>query len=74
MSNVIDFLERMGQDADLRHADDKTVEAALLASNVDASVVAAIQSKNVITLAAAMDAQPNICCGLYPVQVDQKVA
>jgi hypothetical protein len=74
MSNVIDFLERMGQDADLRYADDKTLAAALEAINVDASIASAIRTKDGATLEVTLGVQSNVCCGLYPVHVDQKVA
>ena len=38
MSNVIDFLERFGRDADLRHATDDAINEALRAAGVDPAV------------------------------------
>jgi hypothetical protein len=74
MSNVIDFLERAGQDAELRYATDKHLHAALHAAGVDKSAAEAIVTRDVKSLESAVGAQHNTCCGLYPVEGDQRVA
>ena len=38
MSNVIDFLERLGKDAHLRHASDAQLEQALISAQIDPAI------------------------------------
>jgi hypothetical protein len=46
MSNVITFLERMGRDAQLRHASQDEVELVLASEQIDPDLQAAILAKN----------------------------
>jgi len=46
MSDVIDFLERMGQDAQLRHASQGDVEQALVDAQIEPPLRAAILAKD----------------------------
>ena len=62
MSNVIDFLERFGQDADLRYATSEMMEEALRGAGIDPALRAAILGKNQQTLEALLGAVPNVCC------------
>ena len=62
MSNVIDFLERFGQDADLRYATSEMMEEALRGAGIDPALRAAILGKDQQTLEALLGAVPNICC------------
>jgi len=62
VSNVIDFLERFGGDAQLRYAADDEVEAALKLAGIDQAVRAAIVSKDQRALEALLGADTNVCC------------
>ena len=54
MSDVIDFLERMGADAQLRHGTQDELELALTSSEVDQEVRSAILAKDKIRLDALL--------------------
>lgn len=58
MSSVIEFLERMGADAQLRHASQEDVVRAVEESQVDAAVGAAIIAKSTSELYALLKQQP----------------
>ena len=62
MSNVIDFLERFGYDADLRYAPQHEVEAALQVAGIDPAVRAAILSNDQLALEHLLGADTNVCC------------
>jgi hypothetical protein len=62
VSNIIDFLERLGGDAGLRHASDDAVEAALKLAGIDQAVRSAIVSKDQSALEALLGADTNVCC------------
>ena len=62
MSNVIDFLERFGGDANLRYASDDAVEAALKLAGIDEAVQAAIVAKDQSALEALLGVDTNVCC------------
>ena len=62
MSNVINFLERFGADADLRHASDEAVNEALRAAGVDPAVRLAIVGRDQGELARLLGADTNVCC------------
>ena len=66
MSNVIDFLERMGQDALLRHATGADLESALTAADIDPVVRAALLAEDSSRLEALLGATANICCMIHP--------
>jgi hypothetical protein len=68
MSNVIDFLERMGRDAQLRHADDSDVKQALQIAGIDAATGSAICKGDEEQLAAILKANPNVCAMIFPVE------
>jgi hypothetical protein len=61
MSNVIDFLEQMGRDAQLRAATSLEVEAALIRAGMEPSVRAAILGGDQLLLESLVGASPNIC-------------
>jgi hypothetical protein len=65
MSNVIDFFERMGQDAQLRHASQSEVELALAREQIDPELQAAILAKDRQKLEALLDGG-SVCCALFP--------
>jgi hypothetical protein len=62
VSNVIDFLERFGQDADLRHAPSDALAEALKSAGIDPELRAAILGKDQRTLEALLGADTNVCC------------
>ena len=62
MSNVIDFLERFGRDAELRHASDEDVEAALKQAGIEPAVRLAIVGKDQRALEQLLGADTNVCC------------
>ena len=65
MSDVIEFLERFGQDADLRYATREMLEEALQGAGIDPSLRAAILGKDVRALESLLGAEPNVCCAVH---------
>jgi hypothetical protein len=65
VSNVIDFLERLGQDADLRHAADEAVAEALRNAGIEPAVQAAVLANDQRALEALLGADTNVCCMIY---------
>jgi hypothetical protein len=65
VSNVIDFLERFGQDAGLRHATDDAVAEALRNAGIEAALRAAILDKDQRTLEALLGTDTNVCCMVH---------
>ena len=65
MSNVIDFLERYGQDADLRHATDEAVADALRNAGIEPALEAAVLDKDQRALEALLGADTNVCCMIF---------
>lgn len=68
MSNVIDFLEMIGQDSKLRHASRDVMETAMANSQIAPELQAAILSKDQQQLEAVLGAS-NVCCMLIPATV-----
>jgi hypothetical protein len=64
MSNVIDFLEKVGQDSQLRHATGTEVNRALLGAGIDPAVRAAISDSDWRMLETLLGATHNIFCGI----------
>ena len=62
MSNVIDFLERVGGDAQLHHAPQDEVEVALKLAGIEPELQAAIVSKDRRELERLLGADTNVCC------------
>lgn len=62
MSNVIDFLERFGSDADLRNASGEAVDEALKAAGIDPALRLAIVGKDQGALERLLGADTNVCC------------
>ena len=65
MSNVIDFLERLGQDAQLRIATNEQIDEALRNAGIDPALRAAIVSRDQRSLEALLGADSNVCCMIY---------
>ena len=70
MSNVIGFLEKMGQDAGLRHASKNEMELALADAEIDPRLQAVILSSDQTQLEALLSARANVVCGLFPGKED----
>jgi len=71
MSDVIDFLERMGQDAQLRHGSQEEVELALTSAEIAPELQAAILAKDQAQLEGLMGQTP-ICVAYFPGQEDEE--
>lgn len=65
MFNVIDFLERMGQDARLRQSSPDEVALALANAEIDPALRLAILSKDAQRIEALLGQDP-FCCLLVP--------
>jgi hypothetical protein len=62
VSNVIDFLERLGRDPDLCDASGEMLEKALRESGIDPALRVALLGKDRRTLEALLGVQSNVCC------------
>jgi hypothetical protein len=65
MSNVIDFIEKLGQDAQLRYATRTEVEQAMRGAQIDPEIRAAILCHDQPRLEALLGANTNVCCMIY---------
>lgn len=72
MSRVIEFLERMGMDATLRHASDDQVALALTEAQMDAAVGAAILARSTAQLYALLGQGPLFCIQTTPGKEKEK--
>lgn len=71
MSNVIDFLESLGQDAKLRHASREEMEQALLNAQIEPELRAAILDSDQARLEALLGATANVCCMIHAPEDDE---
>lgn len=65
MADVIDFLEKMGQDAGLRHAPDAVLEQAMCDAQMNDRARAALMSGDRAAIEAAIGTQHNVCCMVF---------
>lgn len=65
MSSVIEFLEKMGKDAELRFASAEDIAQAVMGAQIEASLGAAIIAKSTSELYALLDQQP-----MFHIQAD----
>ncbi len=65
MLNVIDFLERVGQDACLRHAHKAELETAMLNHGLTPEVRAALLEGDQHALEGALGFATNVCCMVH---------
>jgi len=63
--NVIDFLERFGQDAGLRYASGDVVAEALQQAGIEPALRAAILAKDQRALQALLGSDTNVCCLIH---------
>jgi hypothetical protein len=66
VSNVIDFLHTLGQDADLRHASRQQLELALEAAGIDPALRAALLGTDQRKLENLLGANANVCAMIAP--------
>ncbi len=62
MSNVFDFLERLGRDAQLNRACDAELELAMARADIDPAVREAILMRDQQQLEKLLGADANVCC------------
>jgi hypothetical protein len=62
MSNVIDFLERMGRDATLHSCTRQELEQEMMCAGIDPAAIAALQSGNYRALEQLLGANAHVCC------------
>jgi len=70
MSNLIGFLEHVGQDAQLRYATKETLESALSSAGLALDARAAILADEHDRLAMLVGATKPVCCCLSPDEDD----
>ena len=70
MSNVIDFLERVGQDAQLRQGSQNEMELAMTRAQIDPELQAAIVAKDQSLLEMLLG-QGILCCMQMPGKEDE---
>lgn len=71
MSNVIDFLERMGRDGQLRHASTEDMAGALEVARIDPQLAAAILARD-SALVESLLGNSKIYCALIPGKQDEE--
>ena len=72
MSNVIDFLEKMGRDANLRYATTDEVLNALVSEGIEPSLGRSmLNAETRSSLEARLGAKPNVCCGIAPATYEE---
>ena len=62
MSNVFDFLERLGRDAQLNRASDAELEQVMARADIDPAVREAILLRDQQRLEQLLGADANVCC------------
>ena len=66
MSNVIRFLESVGQDAALRHAIGEHLQDVAECLQLEPQARAAVLSTDKVLISTLTHAMPVICCGIMP--------
>jgi hypothetical protein len=62
MSNVIDFLERLGQDSSLRYASSAVLEGAAREGQMTPQLWAALKACDRSVIESVLGANSNVCC------------
>jgi len=65
MTTIVDFLERVGKDPELRHATAAELDQALTGIGIDPELRAAIAHGDQARLESLLGAATNVCCGLH---------
>jgi hypothetical protein len=66
VSNVIDFLQRLGQNADVRHAPRTELELALAEANIDPALRQALLGTDQRKLENLLGVDTDVCCVIAP--------
>jgi hypothetical protein len=74
MSNVVEFLERMGQDAQLRYASGTELEQAMTQARIEPAVRAALLADDPRRLEALLGAASNVCCAIQAPEEEDEPA
>lgn len=69
MSVVIQLLEKMGQNSELRYAD--AGQLAQLMADTDPKLVAAVTAGNQQAIEALLNVRSNVVCGVFPADEPQ---
>jgi hypothetical protein len=72
VSNIIDFLERMGADAQLRGASPIELEAALIQAGLGSAQWIGMVGMNQRQLESLLGARSNVCCLIVAPDEEQK--
>jgi hypothetical protein len=72
VSNVIDFLERLGRNARLRDAEPVELEQAMSDAQLEPTVRTAILDGDQETLERLLGANRNVCCLVAPAREDEE--
>jgi hypothetical protein len=62
MSNIIEFLEKLGQDSQLRHATGRELETAMEQAGIEPELHAALAGADRHGLETQAGAATNVCC------------
>jgi hypothetical protein len=62
MSNIIEFLERLGQDSQLRNATGRELQTAMERAGIEPAVQAALAGADRHSLETQAGAATNVCC------------
>ena len=74
MSNVIEFIEKLGQDARLRHATRSEVEQVLHGASISPEIRAALLAGDQHRLEALLGASTSVCCMIHAPKTDEDEA
>jgi len=74
MSNAIDFLEKLGQDADLRYASAPEFAAVVEATIQNPALRSAFVAQDGNVLETLLGAQANVCCMIQVAAEDEAPA
>lgn len=72
MSKVLEFLERVGQDWQLRHADPAVLTQVMAQAGLDPSLQAAILDPDARRLETLLNLSGNVCCAVHPAHEDEE--
>jgi hypothetical protein len=71
VSNVIEFLQRLGEDADLRHAPRTQLELALAEAGIDPALREALLAADQRKLESLLGADTNVCAMVAPAKEEE---
>jgi hypothetical protein len=72
VTDIIDFLEKLGQDSQLRHADSGEIRQALSEAGIDPLAAAALVAGDERKLAEQLGARSDLCCLVYAPRRDDE--